>query len=173
MGRSFLRMPPFDVVIFVCQTVSPTKASTLKGASLHKHGRKVNFGSGGSRFHAEGWPKPPEWTRHGTCACRRCPNVRDPRINTRSGPGANQHANEHAHQHAAVRSGLPTMEAKEAKRLEGAELDAEEAERLEDADWTRRTRSACRTRSWTRRTRSAWRTRSWTRRRRSAWRTWS
>ena len=121
-----------------CQIVSPTNASTLKGASLHKHGRKVNFVSGGSRFHAEGWPKPPEWTRHGTRACTRCPHVKDPRNNTRHGPGASQdanmHANKHAHQHGAVRLGLPTMDAEEAKRLEDAELDAEDTEHLEDAE---------------------------------------
>ena len=141
MVRSPLRMPPFNVEICLCQTLSPTNASLLHGTSLHEHGPKVHFVSGASWFHAEVWPRPPEWTRHGTHACTRCPHVRDFRNNTRNGPGAGQHANEqaneHVHQHAAVTLGLPTMDAEEAKRLEDAELDAEEAQLLEDADWMR------------------------------------
>ena len=52
MGRSCPSMPPFNVDIFVFQPVSPMDFPTLKGASRHKHGSKVNFVQGGSRFHA-------------------------------------------------------------------------------------------------------------------------
>ena len=52
MGRSCPSMPPFNVDIFVFQPVSPMDSPTLKGASRHKHGSKVNFVQDGSRFHA-------------------------------------------------------------------------------------------------------------------------
>ena len=142
MARSFLRMPPFNVVIFVRQTVSPANASTLKGASLHEHGRNVNFDSGGLRFHAEAWPKPLERARHGTRACTRA-----------------------AHTHAARMSGTPviTQGRCQAQATTPAGTPTNTPTNTLTSDWGYP--------QWTRRRRSAWRTQSWTRRRRSAWRT--
>ena len=52
MGRSCPSMPPFNVENFVFPLISPMDSPTLKGASRHKHGSKVNFVQDGSRFHA-------------------------------------------------------------------------------------------------------------------------
>ena len=52
MGRFCRSMPPFNVEKFVFQPVSPMDSPTLRGASRHKHGSKVNFVRDGSRFHA-------------------------------------------------------------------------------------------------------------------------
>ena len=111
MARSSLRMPAFNVVLFVCQTVSPTSASTLKGASLLEHGCKVNFVSGGSGGHA---------------GC-----LEDAKLDAEHA-GRLEDADLDAEE--AERLEDAELDAEEAERLEDAELDAKEAERLEDAE---------------------------------------